>query len=381
MKTFPMFLQMTDRRVVIVGGDEQAAQKCRLILKTEAQIDVIAIRLNAELTSLYDSGRINWVRSAITAGSFQDAVLVFIATGCPGLDASIHDLAKHVGAFVNVVDQPALCDAITPAIVDRDPVVVAIGTEGTAPVLGRQIKTRVEQMLEPGLGDLANLAGRFRDLAARRLKPRERRDLWRWVFDGPVRRLCAKGSVSEATEVLKAAIKTGSFETAAPTSVALVDVGPGPRDLITLRGVRRLQEADLVIYDDDIDPGVLELARRDAERLFVGPSHDGRRWSAEQVNRLVIASARRGCRVVRLMCGIRQDTKGCDALLAAGVEYEVVPGASTPTTFATMGPSATIRKGHDYTPNKKASTVDKTTLVPTPRNTSDRVSEPTITFE
>ncbi|MEM6307491.1 MAG: bifunctional precorrin-2 dehydrogenase/sirohydrochlorin ferrochelatase, partial [Pseudomonadota bacterium] len=147
MKTFPMFLQMTDRRVVIVGGGEQAAQKSRLLLKTEAQIDIVALELDAELRALADRGRVNWIKTPITPAVFADTALVFVATGCPGMDAAIHALAKAAGTVVNVVDQPALCDAITPSIVDRDPVVVAIGTEGTAPVLGRQIKTRVEEML------------------------------------------------------------------------------------------------------------------------------------------------------------------------------------------------------------------------------------------
>ena len=166
MKTFPMFLRMTGRKVVIAGGGEQAAQKCRLILKTEARIVVLAPELDPELRALHHAGRIDWETGAITALSFSDTALVFVATGCPGVDAALHDLAKIAGATVNVVDQPDLCDAITPSIVDRDPVVVAIGTEGTAPVLARQIKTRLEQSLEPRLGEMAALAGRLRGLAA-----------------------------------------------------------------------------------------------------------------------------------------------------------------------------------------------------------------------
>ena len=163
MKTFPMFLQMQGRRVIIAGGGEQAAQKCRLILKTEATITMLAPTLDPELADLHGQGRIEWSDAPICASDFTDAALVFIATGCPAADASLHGLAKSVGAVVNVVDQPHLCDAITPSIGDRSPVVVAIGTEGTAPVLARQIKTRDEEMLEPRLGDLAALAGRLRD--------------------------------------------------------------------------------------------------------------------------------------------------------------------------------------------------------------------------
>ncbi len=155
MKTFPMFLQMAGRRVVIMGGGEQAAQKARLILKTEATVEIWSATFDAELSDLAASGRVTLHDGPITPHSFSDTALAFIATGCPGADMALHVLAKEGGAIVNVVDQPQLCDAITPSIVDRDPVVVAIGTEGTAPVLARQIKTKVEEMLEPRLGDFA----------------------------------------------------------------------------------------------------------------------------------------------------------------------------------------------------------------------------------
>ena len=128
MKTFPMFLQMAGRRVVIAGCGEQAAQKTRLMLKTEAVIEVLAPQLEPELAELAAQGRVIQRAGPITPASFADTALCFIATGCPGMDAALHDLAKIAGATVNVVDQPELCDAITPSIVDRDPVVVAIGT-------------------------------------------------------------------------------------------------------------------------------------------------------------------------------------------------------------------------------------------------------------
>ena len=161
MKTFPMFLQMAGRRVVIVGGGEQAAQKTRLILKTEAAVEIWAPTLDPELSGLADTGRITHRTGPITQDSFSDTALVFIASGCPGIDMALHAVAKAGGATVNVVDQPRLCDAITPSIVDRDPVVVAIGTEGTAPVLARQIKTKLEEALEPRLGRSCGLCGSY----------------------------------------------------------------------------------------------------------------------------------------------------------------------------------------------------------------------------
>ena len=341
MKTFPMFLQMQGRRVVIVGGGEQAAQKCRLILKTEAQITILAQALEPELADLSAQGRIEWRDGPIGPDSFVDAALVFVATGCPAADASLHALAKAAGAVVNVVDQPHLCDALTPSIVDRSPVVVAIGTEGTAPVLARQIKTRVEEMLEPRLGDLAALAGRLRDRAAQRLAPRTRRDLWRWVFNGPVRLAHAKGAERDAARLIKQAIDTGALEGSGTGSVALVGAGPGAKDLITLRGVQRLQEADVIYYDRLVDPEILDLARRDAERVYVGKAPGCHHWPQDKISNVIVAAARQGKRVVRLKCGdpgvFARGAEEAEALSAAGITYEIVPGVT-----AASGASAAL---------------------------------------
>ena len=330
MKTFPMFLQMQGRRVVIVGGAEQAAQKCRLILKTDAQIVILAQSLDAELADLHAQGRIEWDDQPITADHFTDTALVFVATGCPGMDAALHALAKCAGATVNVVDQPDLCDAITPSIVDRSPVVVAIGTEGTAPVLARQIKTRVEEMLEPRLGDLAALAGRLRSRAAMRLAPRARRDLWRWVFNGDVRRMHASGAERAAAEMIKTAIDGGKIADAGGGSVAMVGAGPGAKDLITLRGVQRLQEADVIFCDDLVDPDILELARRDAERVFMGQAPGCHSLPKQTAGLIIARAAHQGKRVVRLQSGdpsaATQTLDEARVLAASGITVEIVPG-------------------------------------------------------
>jgi uroporphyrin-III C-methyltransferase/precorrin-2 dehydrogenase/sirohydrochlorin ferrochelatase len=341
MKTFPMFWQMAGRRVVIAGGGEQAAQKCRLILKTDAKITVLAPSLDPELADLYARKRIDWVNGAITPDSFTSTALVFIATGCPGVDASLHMLAKVAGAVVNVVDQPHLCDALTPSIVDRSPVVVAIGTEGTAPVLARQIKTRVEEMLEPRLGELAALAGRLRARAAMRLGPRERRDLWRWVFNGPVRREHAQGGERSAARMIKNAIDMGDVGETGVGSVALVGAGPGAKDLITLRGVQRLQEADVIYYDRLVDHEILNLARRDAQRVYVGKAPGCHDWPQDNISNIIVAAAREGKRVVRLKCGdpgvFARGSEEAAALSAAGIACEIVPGVT-----AASGASAAL---------------------------------------
>lgn len=349
MKSFPMFLTMSGRRVVIAGGGEQAAQKCRLMLKTEALITVLAPVLDDELADLAATGRILWDKAPITVAHFCDTALVFVATGDAARDEEVHGLAKQAGALVNVVDRPELCDALTPSIVDRDPVVVAIGTEGAAPVLGRQIKTRVEEMLEPRLGDLAALVGRLRNRAGETLSPERRRALWRWVFSGAPRRAHARGAEREAAKLIKEAIASGQFGGEAPGDVALVGAGPGSRDLITLRGVQRLQEADVIFYDRLIDPGLLELARRDAERVFVGKEPGCHAWPQDRINGVLVAAARQGKRVVRLKCGdpgvFARGAEEAHALTAAGIAFEIVPGVTAASAAAAGAGSFLTERG------------------------------------
>lgn len=336
MKTFPMFLQMAGRHVVIVGGGEQAAQKARLILKTEARLVLVTQEPDAELAALVAEGRAEQVTS-LSVEVFRGAALVFVATGCVGFDYAAHALAKAAGALVNVVDRPALCDATTPSLVDRDPVVVAISTEGTAPVLARQIRSKVETLLEPALGELAALAGRLRPLAARRIPQQERRFFWEWVFSGPPRQAMARGAGREAARLIKDRLATGSTG-AGRGSIALVGAGPGAADLLTLRALRALQEADVICYDRLVDPAVLELARRDAERISVGKEVGACSWPQDRINAVIIAAARQGKKVVRLKSGdpgiFGRVTDELDAARKAGIAVQVVPGVTAASAAA-----------------------------------------------
>ncbi len=353
MKTFPMFLQMSDRLVVIAGGGEQAAQKARLMLKTEARLRLVAGALEPELAGLVVRGRAeHWPGDS--AGAFAGAALVFIATGDAAQDAALHAQAKAAGCLVNVVDRPDLCDALTPSIVDRDPVVVAIGTEGNAPVLGRQIKTAIEAMLEPNLGGLAALAGRMRGAVAQAVPQAGRRALWDWVFAGPVRAAHARGGEREAARLLKAAVTAGQAPGVDGAGrITLVGAGPGARDLLTLRAVQRLQEADVIYYDRLVDPAVLELARRDAQRVYVGKSVGAHEWPQERICALIVASARQGQRVVRLKSGdpglFGRAEEELSAARAAGIAVEIVPGVTAASAAAaSLGRALTERGATDH---------------------------------
>ena len=348
MKSFPMFIRTSGRRVIIVGGGEQAAQKSRLILKTDARIVLAAPDLDGELAALVAEGRAEHHTGPITPALFEGAAMAFVGSGCPGIDAAIHALA--VGRCpVNVVDQPDLCDITTPSLVDRDPVVVAIGTEGTAPVLARQIKTKVEEMLAPNLGGLAALAGRLRGAVAGSVPKPKRRAFWAWVFGGAVQQAWTRGAERDAARMLKDAIAAGEAPSQSGNgSIALVGSGPGARDLLTMRAVSRLQEADVIFYDRLVDPDVLELARRDAERVYVGKEVGAHAWPQDRISAVILAEALKGRRVVRLKSGdpgiFGRAGEEIAAAETAGIPIEVVPGVTAASAAgAALGCSLTER--------------------------------------
>ncbi|KQB98460.1 siroheme synthase [Loktanella sp. 1ANDIMAR09] len=348
MKAFPMFIRTSDRRVIIVGGGEQAAQKARLICKTDAQIVLVAATLEDELQGLVASGRAAQVKT-LSSDIFEDAAFAFIGTGCPGFDAAAHGLAKAAKCPVNVVDQPDLCDLTTPAIVDRDPIVVAIGSEGTAPVLTRDIKTKLEALLPQNLGGLATLAGNLRPRVAQKVARHRRRAFWAWVFKGDAAATWTRGAERDAARMIKDAIAAGgAADQAKGGHIALVGAGPGARDLLTLRAVARLQEADVIFYDRLVDPEVLELARRDAERVFVGKVVGAHAWPQDKINSMIVAEALKGRHVVRLKSGdpaiFGRATEELTAAKAAGIPVEMVPGVTAASAAAaSLGRSLTER--------------------------------------
>ncbi|MEL6337648.1 MAG: siroheme synthase [Pseudomonadota bacterium] len=264
MKAFPLFLNVAGKPVVIVGGGEQAAQKARLVAKTEAAMVLVAPALVPELADRV-SGGARHIAAVFEPAAVEGADLAFVCTGCAGADAAISGVIQNLGTLVNVVDRPDLCDVTTPAIVDRDPAVVAIGTEGAAPVLARQIKTTLEANLEPALGKFTALAGALRPRVERHVVKAKRRAFWEWFFTAPRRRFTA-GDREGALAEIEDALAAGGPPTGARGNAYLVDVSHRQPDLVTLRTVARLQAADLILHDEATAPGILELARRDAER-------------------------------------------------------------------------------------------------------------------
>ncbi|MGB1211990.1 MAG: precorrin-2 dehydrogenase/sirohydrochlorin ferrochelatase family protein [Pikeienuella sp.] len=265
MRYFPMFLDMAERTALLAGGGEQVAQKARLLKRTEARLVIMSEDLIPELATLVDAGRAQHVAADMDEGVIAGAAYVFIATEDEELDLEIADHARAAGALVNMVDRPAECDMITPALVDRDPVVVAIGTEGAAPVLAKAIKTSLEQSLSPELGPFIDMIRRQRDPVADQVDARARLSFWNWAVKGAPWRLWLAGDHSGAEAMIATAAEAGAPPAGVMAGIAMIELPDAP-DLTPLRAVQRLQDAVTIFHPADVDEGVLELARRDAMR-------------------------------------------------------------------------------------------------------------------
>jgi len=330
MSYFPVFFSLADRDVLLVGGGEAAAQKLRLLLKAGARVRLVARQATPEIESLAAEGRIDWQRRGFVAGDAAGRALAVAASGETELDARVAEAARQAGVPVNVVDHAELSDFIVPAIVDRDPVIIGISTAGAAPLIARRLRERIEALLPARLGRLARFAELFRDAVALALADRrERLRFWERFLDGPAADAVLAGREPEAAERLLREIN-GKPSAAAQGRVAIVGAGPGDPELLTLKALRHLESADVILYDRLVDPAILDRARRDARRLYVGKAPGRHALRQEEINALLVAEARAGHRVVRLKGGdpfiFGRGGEELDALRAAGIETEIVPG-------------------------------------------------------
>jgi uroporphyrin-III C-methyltransferase/precorrin-2 dehydrogenase/sirohydrochlorin ferrochelatase len=338
MRYFPLFIDLKARKVLVVGGGEEALRKVRLLLKTEARIELIARELHPELTDLAIGGNIAWIGRDFSPSSLDGAACAFVAAD-EELSRRVSSEAHKRDILVNVVDEADLSSAIVPAIVDRDPVVVAVGTEGSAPVLAQGIRSELEADLPPFLGALAKAAGALRERVAQQVPAGSaRRRFWRHFFFGSIRSAFTRGTAEFDREVDAALQAFGE-----PTigRVALVGAGPGDPELLTLKAQRKLREADVIVFDRLIGPQILEYARRDAERIAVGKEPGKHSISQEEINSILIREAKAGKQVVRLKGGdpyvFGRGGEEQAALTAAGIAVDVVPGIT-----AALGCAAAI---------------------------------------
>jgi uroporphyrin-III C-methyltransferase/precorrin-2 dehydrogenase/sirohydrochlorin ferrochelatase len=359
LAVFPAFHKVAGRRVVIVGGGPAAGAKIRLLSETTADIVVFVDAMDKATGADLIAAHGEWRGRFPSLNDLTGSALVFAATGDAARDGEVAALARRAGVPVSVVDRPDLCDFYTPAIVNRAPLAVAIGSEGTAPVLARHVRARIEALLAPAFGDLAALAERFRERVSKALATVAlRRRYWASFFSGAVAENVFAGRFDEAEAEATHLLEIGPNRSG---HVALVGAGPGAEDLLTLRAQRALQEADVIVYDRLVPDAVVAQGRREARRVYVGKAKGARELTQDQINALIVREALAGNSVVRLKSGdpliYGRAGEEMAALRAAGISFNVVPGitaafaaaaeAEIPLTLRDSSSALIFATGHD----------------------------------
>lgn len=348
MKHFPIFLAVENRRILLSGGGDAALAKLRLLLKTEARIEVYARAPAPEIAAWADEGKLTLHTRTLLPCDLPGAALVYAADEDAQAEARIKRLAEAAGVLVNIVDNLDDSQFITPAIVDRDPVTVAIGTEGAAPVLARAIKRDLEERLPVSLGTLARIGKAFRGAVDALPFGRKRRDFWADYYFATGPKALAEGGAEGARDGLRRLLEDHLAARPRAGHVALVGAGPGDPELLTLKARKALDEADVVIHDRLVTPEILELARREATLLDVGKQGFGPHTPQDEIARLMVDHAGQGLQVVRLKSGDpviygRLDDE-IEALEAAGIGWSIVPGITSASAAAAgIGQSLTRR--------------------------------------
>jgi len=335
MRYLPIHINTKDARIVVAGGGGAAEAKLRTLLKTDAEIVVFAENAGAEISRWAEHDKVVVEPRGVEPSDLADAVLVYAATEDKAFDAEIAEWARVCGIPVNAADQKDACSFITPALVDRSPVIVSIGTEGTSPGLARALKGDLEARLPKGLGALALSVQSLRTKLKRAMPDiAERQRVWAKVFGGSLEDKLAldKDTVIERYR----AVLTGRDERVG--HVHIVGAGPGDPGLLTREAQRVLHAADVVIYDRLVSQGVLDLGRREAEYVYVGKDPNGHSTRQDAINALMVEHAQEGAQVVRLKSGdplvFGRADEEFDALDAAGIRWSLIPGITAATAAA-----------------------------------------------
>ncbi|HBM09004.1 uroporphyrinogen-III C-methyltransferase [Pseudomonas sp. Choline-3u-10] len=329
MDFLPLFHNLKGRPVLVVGGGEIALRKARLLSEAGAVLRVVAPEVEAQLSELVAQGGGQTILRGYLAGDLSGCVLAIAATDDEPLNEQVSEDAKALGMPVNVVDSPQLCTVIFPAIVDRSPLMIAVSSGGDAPVLARLMRARIETWVPAVYGELAGLAKKFRSqVKAKFADVQQRRVFWEEVFQGSVAERALAGQAQEAERLLEE--KLSGAEPKTLGEVYLVGAGPGDPDLLTFRALRLMQQADVVLYDRLVAPAILDLCRRDADRIYVGKQRAAHAVPQDQINQLLVTLAKEGKRVLRLKGGdpfiFGRGGEEIEELAAHDVPFQVVPG-------------------------------------------------------
>ena len=348
MQHFPIFLAVTGRRIVVSGGADAAMAKLRLLMKTEGRITVLAENAADDVHKWAAQGKLTLIPRAMDRGDAICAALFYGANEDAAEDARTAQIAASEGALVNIVDNLADSQFITPAIVDRDPVTVAIGTEGSAPVLARAIKADLEEKLPATLGTLARIGKTFRHAVDVLPFGAKRRSFWSdFYFNAGPSTMDNQGEAG-VIPALNTLLDKHVMTRQAEGHVDLVGAGPGDPDLLTLKARKAIDKADVIIHDRLVTPEILELARREAVIIDAGKTGFGQAMPQADIDALIVEHALDGARVVRLKAGDptvfgRLDEE-IEAITAAGISYQVIPGITAASAaVANIGQSLTKR--------------------------------------
>jgi uroporphyrin-III C-methyltransferase/precorrin-2 dehydrogenase/sirohydrochlorin ferrochelatase len=330
MDFLPIFLNIKGARCLVVGGGAVAARKAGLLLGCGARVAIVSPELGETLAAEKAAGRIEHITARFEAAQLDGAAVVIAATDDRAVNEAVFRAAKARELPVNVVDSPELCSFIFPAIVDRSPMIVAVSTGGASPVLARLMRARLEALLPAAYGRLAQLANGLRERVKKHFtNPPQRRIFWEKMLGGTFADLVLAGKATEAEQYFEQQL--AATQDAPPTGeVYLVGAGPGNPDLLTFRAMKLMQQADVVVHDNLVSPAIVELCRRDAQRIYVGKQRDNHTLRQEEINALLVKLAQEGKRVLRLKGGdpfiFGRGGEEIETLTAHGVSFEVVPG-------------------------------------------------------
>ncbi len=339
MASFPVFLSFDAVPPLVVGNTALAVIKIRLLLKRASKVAIATDVVTQELQVFLEAGTIEIIPASPDVAAIKGRPLVISATGDLNEDSRVSATARALGVPVNVPDRPELCSFTLASIVDRGVVTVAIGTEGAAPVLATQMRARLEQDLHPRLGRLAEIAREYRSAVAARVPAgAARRALWNDVFSGPAADAILAGDETDGRARIQVHIDGAAAPAARPGRVILVGAGPGDPELLTLKAVRALKSADVILHDGHVGAGVLEYARREAEVISVAKARGKHSKTQAEINALIVSYAKAGKTVVRVKGGdpfvFGRGGEEIDILRASGIAVEVVPGITAATAAA-----------------------------------------------
>lgn len=361
MRYFPLFLDTQHCDCLIVGAGEVAARKLELILKSEATITVVAPWMCDTVLRLAEDKRVTLITREFEEADLLGKKIAFVATNDEALNAHIHHLGQDKDVLINVVDNTPLCEFITPTIIDRSPIVIAASSGGVAPVLLRYIRQKLESVLPANLSLLGEFSEKYREKVKSALKTvTQRRYFWESVLDGDVAEAVVNGQNEKADALFNAELLKATDDEQTQGQVYLVGAGPGDPDLLTFRALRLMQKADVVVYDRLVSPQIMELVRRDAEKIYVGKAKSNHTLPQQDINQLLVDEANKGQRVVRLKGGdpfiFGRGGEEIQTLVDAGIDFQVVPGitaangassyAGIPLTHRDHAQSVVFATGH-----------------------------------